>query len=87
MGWPTSGDYGVFRTSFSRRRPSARTAVSRSESGGDGTVRLWEVSTGTCLRTLQAARRYERLDITGLTGVTSAQRAALLALGAVEQSS
>jgi len=45
-------------------------------SGGyDGTVRLWEASTGTCLRTLQAERRYERLDITGLTGVTSAQRA------------
>ena len=32
------------------------------------------------------ADRYERLDITGLTGVPSAQRAALLALGAVEKS-
>ena len=41
---------------------------------------------GTCLRTMQAERRYERMDITGLTGVTSAQRAALLALGAVEKS-
>jgi hypothetical protein len=30
-------------------------------------------------------RRFERLDITGLTGLTSAQRAALLALGAREQ--
>jgi hypothetical protein len=37
------------------------------------------------LRTLRADRRYERLDITGLTGVTEAQRAALLALGAIEQ--
>jgi WD40 repeat protein len=53
--------------------------------GWDGTVRLWEVSTGTCLRVLRPERRYERLDITGLTGVTAAQRAALLALGAVEQ--
>jgi len=35
---------------------------------------------------LQAERRYERLDITGLTGVTSAQRTAVLALGAVEKS-
>jgi hypothetical protein len=34
---------------------------------------------------LRAERRYERLDITGLTGVTSAQRTALLALGAIEQ--
>jgi WD40 repeat protein len=53
--------------------------------GQDGTVKLWEVSSGACLRTLRADRRYERLDITGLTGVTEAQRATLLALGAIEQ--
>jgi non-specific serine/threonine protein kinase len=50
----------------------------------DGTARLWEAGSGACLRTLRADRRYERLDITGLTGVTDAQRAALLALGASE---
>jgi hypothetical protein len=33
---------------------------------------------------LRSARRYERVDITGLTGITAAQRAALLALGGVE---
>jgi hypothetical protein len=49
-------------------------------------VRLWEPSSGACLRVLQAERRYERLDITGLSGVTEAQRAALLDLGAVERS-
>jgi WD40 repeat protein/predicted ATPase/transcriptional regulator with XRE-family HTH domain/Tfp pilus assembly protein PilF len=48
----------------------------------DGTVRLWEACSGACLHTLRADRRYERLDITGLIGVTDAQRAALLALGA-----
>lgn len=54
-------------------------------SGGfEGTVRLWDARTGTLLRTLRADRRYERLDITGLTGVTAAQRTALLALGAIE---
>jgi hypothetical protein len=51
----------------------------------DGMVRLWEVRSGACLRTLGRDRRYERLNISDLTGVTEAQRAALLALGAIEQ--
>jgi WD40 repeat protein len=51
----------------------------------DGRVKLWVGESGTCLRTLRAERRYERLDITGLSGVTEAQRAALLALGAIER--
>jgi WD40 repeat protein len=50
----------------------------------DGTVKLWDPNTGTNLRTLRAERRYERMDITGLTGITDAQRTALLALGAVQ---
>ena len=52
----------------------------------DGMVRMWEATTGTLLRTLQAERRYEGLDVTGLTGITNAQRTAMLALGAIELS-
>jgi WD40 repeat protein/DNA-binding XRE family transcriptional regulator len=52
----------------------------------DGVIRLWEVRTGDCFRTLQSDRRYQRLDITGLTGITEAQRATLIALGAMETS-
>jgi hypothetical protein len=38
------------------------------------------------LHTLRPDRLYECVDITGLTGVTAAQRDALLSLGAVERS-
>ena len=33
---------------------------------------------------LQADRRYERLNVTGVTGLTDAQRQELLALGAID---
>ncbi len=53
--------------------------------GTDGVVRLWDVAGATLLHALQGDRSYERLDITGLSGITPAQRAALIALGAREQ--
>jgi WD40 repeat protein/transcriptional regulator with XRE-family HTH domain len=49
----------------------------------DGTITLWDPRMGTSLRTLRADRRYERVEISGLTGITQAQRAALLAFGAI----
>ena len=49
-----------------------------------GTLRFWDVSSNTLLRTLRGDRRYERMDISGLTGVTQAQREAMLALGALD---
>jgi WD40 repeat protein len=55
-------------------------------SGGfDGMIRLWEAGTGASLRTLRPERRYERVDISGLGGITNAQRKALVALGAAER--
>jgi WD40 repeat protein len=56
-------------------------------SGGfDGTVRVWDLPGGTPRHALRGERHYEALDITGLTGVTEAQRSTLFALGAVERS-
>nr|WP_322712703.1 NACHT domain-containing protein [Nostoc sp. ChiSLP03a]MDZ8213917.1 NACHT domain-containing protein [Nostoc sp. ChiSLP03a] len=49
----------------------------------DETIKLWDVTTGECLKTL-CDRPYERMNITGIKGLTSAQMATLKALGAVE---
>jgi hypothetical protein len=48
-------------------------------------VRLWDAHTGANAHILRAERRYERMDITGLTGITDAQHQAMLTLGAVEE--
>ncbi|MGB7416819.1 MAG: NB-ARC domain-containing protein [Thermosynechococcaceae cyanobacterium] len=50
----------------------------------DQTIRIWDVQTGDCLRKL-SDRLYEGMDITQTKGLTSAQRATLICLGAVEQ--
>jgi WD40 repeat protein len=52
--------------------------------GDDGAITLWDLERGEHLRTLRRDRPYERLDITGIRGLTEAQKATLRALGAVE---
>jgi WD40 repeat protein len=49
----------------------------------DGTIRIWDVATGECTRSLRAKRPYEGMNITGVSGMTEAQRASLKALGAI----
>ena len=50
----------------------------------DGTIKIWHTGTGECLSTLIPDRPYKGMNITGVTGLTSAQKATLKALGAVE---
>jgi WD40 repeat protein/transcriptional regulator with XRE-family HTH domain len=52
--------------------------------GDDGAIMIWDLESGEHLRTLRRDRPYERLDITGIRGVTEAQKATLRALGAIE---
>jgi len=52
--------------------------------GDDGAINIWDLERGEHLRTLRRDRPYERLDITGIQGLTEAQKATLRALGAIE---
>jgi WD40 repeat protein/transcriptional regulator with XRE-family HTH domain len=52
--------------------------------GNDGALRLWDLHTGAYLQTMRRDRPYERMDITGLSGISEAQRVLLTALGAVD---
>ncbi len=52
--------------------------------GREGIIRLWSIKTGECLKTLRVDRLYEGMNITGVKGLTEAEKATLKALGAVE---
>ena len=64
-----------------KRSPDGQRLVS---CGDDGAINVWELESGEHLRTLRRDRPYERLDITGIRGLTDAQKASLRALGAIE---
>jgi WD40 repeat protein/class 3 adenylate cyclase/DNA-binding XRE family transcriptional regulator len=52
--------------------------------GDDGAINIWDIESGEYLRTLRGDRPYERLDISGVKGLTEAQKTTLRMLGAVE---
>ena len=52
----------------------------------DGTIKLWDPESGQCLKTLRVKRLYEGRNISQTTGISTAQRASLVALGAIDHS-
>ncbi len=50
----------------------------------DETIKLWNFKMGECLRTLRTTLRYEGMNISRTKGLTTAQRATMKALGAIE---
>jgi WD40 repeat protein len=52
--------------------------------GHDETIRLWDTDTWECIKVLRPQRVYEEMNITGVTGLTAAQRITLKGLGAIE---
>ena len=53
--------------------------------GDDGAIMLWDIQSGERLQTLRQDRPYERLNITGIEGLSATQKASLRALGAFEE--
>ena len=56
-----------------------------ASTGKDDVAHIWSVKKGEHLHTLQTPGPYEGMNITGVTGISDAQRLSLKALGAVEQ--
>jgi WD40 repeat protein len=61
--------------------PDGQTIVSGSQ---DQTIKLWHTETGECLQTMRAPRPYEQMNITGISGLTTAEKETLKLLGAIE---
>ncbi len=55
-----------------------------ASSSFDTTLRVWDVGNAKCLKVLRSDRPYEGMNITGVTGLTAAQKSSLKALGAVD---
>ncbi|MBR8832557.1 MAG: NACHT domain-containing protein [Stigonema ocellatum SAG 48.90 = DSM 106950] len=88
--WQVSA--GVCLDTLTRGHTAAIRSVAFSSDGRllasgseDENIQLWDVDKCSRLRQLKSDRLYERMDITGITGLTDAEKTSLKAFGAVER--
>jgi WD40 repeat protein len=55
-----------------------------ASSSADATIRIWDITTGECIKILRSPRPYEGMNIRGIQGLTAAQQENLKALGAID---
>jgi WD40 repeat protein/transcriptional regulator with XRE-family HTH domain len=68
----------VWSVAFSPTEPIIASA------GDDGTIRLWQSTTGEYIKMVGGERLCERMNITDAHGLSTAQKQALLSLGAID---
>jgi WD40 repeat protein len=69
-------------TITSLRRSPAKDKL--ASCGNDGNIMIWNLHTGEYLQTLRRDRPYERLNISGIQGLSDVQKATLYSLGAID---
>jgi WD40 repeat protein len=85
---PTNGQCSLSRQGHEgpvqslRASPDSRFLAS---CGDDGAIQIWEMENGDHVTTLRRDRPYERLNITGIKGLTDAQKQTLKMMGAIEE--
>lgn len=53
----------------------------------DETIKLWDIHTGRCLKTLKILKPYQGMNISEIKGLTDTEKQNLVALGAINSSS
>lgn len=75
---------------YGHRSPIWSVQVSRQgqilvSGSNDQAIQIWDVASGECLQSLKTDKPYHGMNITGVRGITSAQKLTLKALGAIDQ--